>query len=68
MCTYVCVCQLELLEMSLELLDARFWHVHRAEKDPHLKPARNTHTDIITLGEYSLFALFLSTEVLDNLL
>lgn len=58
---YACVCvSMGGLEMSLELLDARFWHIHKGEKDPHLKPGRNTPTDIIALGAiFSLCTVFI---------
>lgn len=48
------------VETSLELLGARFWHIYKEEKYPRLKPGRNTHTEIITLGAiFSLCTAFI---------
>lgn len=59
-CVCMCVCvSMGGLEMSLELLDARFWHIHKGEKDPHLKPGRNTHTDIALGAIFSLHCFYL---------
>ena len=46
--------------MSFELLDAQFWHIHDREKAPHLRAARNTYIDIITLSSiFSLCTVFI---------